>query len=179
MNSDDHDDTLVQKAKRRVAEEVRRFALLFFYLWALFLLFVLNEDIALRQRGFDISIQGFALVNSLILAKVMLVVEDLNLGRWFRQRPLIYPILQEALLLTVLFICFHFLEHIVIGLFKRESIAASVPNIGGGGLLGLGLVSLTLFIALLPFFAFKHIGREIGEDRLREMLFGTQTEGRE
>jgi hypothetical protein len=33
-----------------------------------------------------------------------------------RSRPLIYPILFESLLLTVMFICFHVVEHLVIGL---------------------------------------------------------------
>jgi hypothetical protein len=45
----------------------------------------------------------------------------------------IYPILYESLLLTALFICFHVVEHIAIGLFEGETLAASVPHIGGGG----------------------------------------------
>ena len=58
-----------------------------------------------RRRGISFSAQGFAFFNALVLAKVMLVAEDLDLGRWLQRRPLIYPILHESLLLTVLFIC--------------------------------------------------------------------------
>jgi hypothetical protein len=29
------------------------------------------------------------------------------------------------------------------------------------------------FVALIPFFAFKHVSRELGEGRMRAMLFGT------
>jgi hypothetical protein len=76
------------------------------------------------------------------------------------------------LLLTALFICFHVVEHIAIGLFKGETLAASVPHIGGGGLAGLACVAVILFVTLIPFFAFKHVGRELGEGRLRAMLFG-------
>jgi hypothetical protein len=107
------------------------------------------------------------------LAKVMVVVEDLDLGRWLPCRPLIYPILQESFLLTALFICFHVVEHIVIGLVKGESLAASIQQIGGGGLAGLACVAAIFFIALIPFFAFKHVGRELGEHRRNAMLFGT------
>jgi len=90
----------------------------------------------------------------------MLVAEDLDLGRWLRGRPLIYPILYESLLLTALFICFHVIEHIVIGRFKGEALAASVPHIGGGGLTGLACVAAILFVALIPFFAFNtSVGR--------------------
>jgi hypothetical protein len=108
--------------KERLGHELRRFALMFLYLWALFLLFVLNERLAL------------------VLAKVMLVAEDLDLGRWLKRRPLIYPILHESLLLTALLIGFHVVEHLVIGLVKGETFAASIPHIGGGGLAGLALL---------------------------------------
>jgi hypothetical protein len=179
MPDTSRNENVAHTLKGRLAEEAKRFLLLFLYLWALLLLFVLNEDIALRKQDVNITMQGFALLNSLVLAKVMLLSEDLDLGRWLPRRPLIYPILNEALLLTALFIIFHVVEHVIIGLFKHEALAASIPHIGGGGLLGLVLVAAVLFISLLPFFAFKHIGREIGEARLREMLFGAAINDRE
>ena len=40
---------------------------MFLYLWALFLLLVLDEDIFLRKRGISLSSQGFALFNALVL----------------------------------------------------------------------------------------------------------------
>jgi len=173
MKRNSHANDRSSRAKERIVQEVRRFALMFLYLWALFLLLVLDEDIFLRERGISFSSQGFALFNALVLAKVMLVAEDLDLGHWLRGRPLIYPILYEALLLTALFICFHIIEHIVIGWFKGEALAASVPHIGGGGLTGLACVAAILFVALIPFFAFKYVGRALGGGRLRAMLFGT------
>jgi len=105
----------------------------------------------------------------------MLVAEDLNLGARLQPRPLIYPIVTEALLLTVLFICFHVLEKVVIGLFAGETVAASVPSIGGGGLMGVVCVGLILFVSLIPYFAFRRVTREIGADRMREMLLGPST----
>jgi hypothetical protein len=103
----------------------------------------------------------------------MLIAEDLDLSRWLRHRPLVYPILGESFILTAVFICFHVVEHIVIGLFQGETIAASVPAIGGGGLAGLVCVAVILFIALIPFFAFRNVSRELGTGQLNAMLFGT------
>ena len=77
-----------------------------------------------------------AVFNALVLSNVMLVAEDLNFGRWLDRRPLIYPILHDALLFTVLFITFHVAEEVVIGLIKGASVRSSVPAIGGGGWLG-------------------------------------------
>jgi hypothetical protein len=88
-------------------------------------------------------------------------------------RPLIYPILFESLLLTVMFISFHVAEHLVIGLLKRETFAESIPAIRGNGRAGVVCVAVILFVALIPFFAFRNVSRELGSDRLKAMLFGT------
>ena len=66
--------------KERVAEEGRRFLVMFLYLWVLFALSALHEKIVLREVGASLPSQGFAFVNALVLAKVMLVGENLNLG---------------------------------------------------------------------------------------------------
>lgn len=169
--SNTHTDETARTLKQRLAEEMRRFFVMFVYLWILFGLFVLNEQIILRQHGISFSSQGFALVNALVLAKVMLIAEDLNLGHWLRERPLIYPILHESFVFAILFICFHVVEHVVVGWFKGETVAASVPAIGGGGFAGLLCVTLILFISLIPFFAFRNVDRALGGGQLRALLF--------
>ena len=158
--------------KERALDEARRFVLLFLYLWVLFGLFVLNERIILREQGLNFAAQGFAVFNAFILAKVMLVLEDLNLSRWLDRRPLIYPILHDSILFSVLFIAFHVVEEVVVGLFKGEDARSSVPAIGGGGLAGVLCVAVILFFALVPFFAFRNFNRALGPGRMRAMLFG-------
>jgi len=162
-----------RKVVGRLVEEVKRFLVMFLYLWVLFGLFALYQRIILRQEGINFTEQGFALVNALVLGKVMLIAEDLKIGRRLRPRPLIYPILADSFIFAVLFIIFHVVEHVIIGLLKGKTVAASVPVIGGGGLAGLVSVAVIYFVALTPFFAVKHLSRELGEGRLKAMLFGT------
>jgi hypothetical protein len=137
----------------------------------LFGLFALHERIVLREQGINFTAQGFALVNALVLAKVMLIAEDLNLGRWLDRRPLIYPILHDAVLFTVLFIVFHIVEDVVIGLIHGETVRASIPVIGGGGVVGLLCVAVILFVALIPYFAVKNLNLALGPGRLKALLF--------
>ncbi|MFO1067625.1 MAG: hypothetical protein U1E14_03790 [Geminicoccaceae bacterium] len=102
----------------------------------------------------------------------MLVAEDLNLGGWLKARPLIWPVLHEALLFALVFIAVHYLEHILIGWLHGESLRASVPAVGGGGLPGLLSTAVLMFVALIPFFAFRDVNRALGDNRLVAMVLG-------
>lgn len=82
------------------------------------------------------------------------------------------PMPAPAAEFAVLFIVFHVADEVVVGLFKERTLTNSVPAIGGGGLAGQSCVSVILFIALIPFFAFRQISRVLGADRLNAMLFG-------
>jgi hypothetical protein len=162
-----------QRVRKRFFQAWKRFLLMAFYLWVVFGLFALYQSILLRQRGIDYEMYGFALFNALVLGKIMLVAENLRLARWLPRRPLIYRILFEGFLLSILFIGFHVLEKVITGLIRGKAAAASVPAIGGGGLAGLATVALILFVTLIPFFAFRNVSRELGRGRLESMIFGT------
>ena len=139
----------------------------------LFGVFVLNQGIVLREQGIGFTAQGFALVNALVLAKVMLLFEHFDPGRWLRRRPLIYPILYEAFLLTILFLVVHVLERVIEGVIKGKTVAESLPSIGGGGLAGLLSAGAIMFVALVPFFGFRNLSLVLGADRLRSLLFSS------
>jgi carbon starvation protein CstA len=162
-------DNWRRRLATRALDEARRFLLMFLYLWVLLGIFVLHERIVLRSRGIDVVWDGFAFLNALVLAKVMLLAEDFDLGRWMPRRPLIFPILFDAAVLSVLFVAFHFAEEKVIALIRRNAEAPS-EAIGGGGVAGVLAVAAILFVALIPFFAFRHVSRELGESRLQAML---------
>lgn len=157
--------------KERAAEEFRHFVVLFLYLWVFFGLFVLDKTVVTRQEGLSFLPHGFALINALVLAKVMLVSESLDLARWMNGKPAAWSIVYESALCTILFIIFHIIEEWAVGRFRGTGIAAGTPSIGGGGWLGLFVVALILFVSLLPFFAFKNVTRAIGARRMKEILF--------
>lgn len=152
--------------------ELQRGLVLFLYLWTLLALFVLNEDLATRKLGTHAVFQGFALINALILTKVMMLSEHIDLARRLDRWRRIWVILAEAVFCTVIFLTVHVLERVVIGLIDGNALSASMPSFGGGGLTGLLIVALILFVSLLPFFTFKIVARAIGADRIQAILFG-------
>jgi hypothetical protein len=157
--------------KAKAVDEFRRFLILFFYLWILFGVFVLNQGVVMREHGIDFPMLGFAFINALVFAKVMMLFEAFDPGRWLRARPLIYPILYETLLLTVLFLVAHVIEKTINGLLHGKTIADSVPALGGGGLVGFLSITAILFIALIPFFGLRNLSLALGEGRLWGMIF--------
>lgn len=160
------------RAKDIAFSETRRFVIMFVYLWFMFGLFSLHERIVLRERGLNFSEQGWAIVNALVLAKVMLVLEKLRPGIQPKDQPLIYPILREAGFFAVVFLCFHIIEGVIVGLIGGKSIDASIPVLGGGGIAGVACVAIIMFVALIPFFSFREMSRVLGADRLNTILFG-------
>jgi hypothetical protein len=163
--------TFGHKVKERAVDEFKRFWLMALYLWVIFGLFVLNEAVTMRSQGINFTANGFAVINALVLAKVMLVAEDMNLGRWAPQSRLIHRIVFETVLFVLLFVCFHVIERLVVGLIKGQTGGASLPSFGGGGILGLICVALILFFSLMPYFAFRNIARVLGPGRLKALLF--------
>jgi hypothetical protein len=61
-------DTAAHRLRAWAKDEARKFIILFFYLWVLLSVFVLNQSIILRQQGIGFTAQGFALLNALVLA---------------------------------------------------------------------------------------------------------------
>ena len=157
--------------KAKAIDEFRTFLVLFLYLWILFGVFVLNQGVALREHGINFAMQGFAFINALVFAKVMMLFEIFDPGRWLRVRPLIYPILYETFLLTVLFLLAHVVEKTIEGLLRGKALIESVPVIGGGGLMGFLSMTAILFIALIPFFGMRNLSLAMGEGRLYAMIF--------
>ena len=67
--------------KAKALHEFARFATMFAYLWVMFFLLQLHQYVILAQRHIPFEQYGVGFINALVLAKVMLVADDLRLGR--------------------------------------------------------------------------------------------------
>src|SRR5437763_14430 len=79
--------------KARLRHEVLELLAMFLYLMVPIGLFVLHQAMFKREEGINVGATGVAFINALVLAKVMLIAEDMGLGSRWRDRPLIWPIL--------------------------------------------------------------------------------------
>jgi hypothetical protein len=143
---------------------------MFLYLWLLFALFTYHKAIVLAQHRIDYKPFGLALFNAFVLAKVMLVAEELRLGTRFRKKAPIFPILHKSVLFAILFISFNLVEKIVAGLWKGKTLAESLPGIWGRGVGEVVIAGLIITVALIPFFAFRELSRVMGKGVLGAIL---------
>ena len=164
--------------KEKIFHNFREFVTMFLYLWVLFALFTYHEAIVLAKHHIDYKPFGLAFVNAFVLAKVMLVAEELKVGTRFRKRAPIFPVLHKSLLFAIIFICFNVAEEIIFGLWKGETLAESIPKVGGGSPLGIVIASMIITVALIPFFAFRELSRVMGRGVLGALFLKAQANDR-
>ncbi len=157
--------------KERAKDQIRNFTLMFVYLWVVFGLLAVHELIVLSQHQINYRFHGLAILNALIFAKVMLVAEDLHLGDRLNDKPLIYSIIFKSLLFGVTLICFHIVEHVLIGLWDGKPIAQSILEVGADRLAGIVSLGIISTVALVPFFILREISRAIGYDKFWSLFF--------
>jgi hypothetical protein len=161
--------------KKRIVDGLKRFSIIVAYLWALLSVFELHKWAVFREQNISDTLLGyrvgFALVNALVLGKVFFIAEDLHLGERFKDKQLIIPVLFKSAMFSVTLVCFYILEEVLVGMWHGKTIAQSIPRLGGGGLEGILIVGIMMFVALIPFFAFKEISRALGEGELKSLLF--------
>ena len=157
--------------RRSFAKAVRRFLAIVLYLWAIFGLLLLHESLVLARYDIPFTRWGLGFISALVLGKVMLVMEELNVASRFKEGPLVYPIMVKSVVFALAFLLFYIAEEIVVGLVRGRTVLESIPSIGGGTPQGILVASVIMSFALIPYFAFRELGRAIGEDELRGLLF--------
>ena len=154
--------------------EARKLVVIFLYLWVLFGLFALHKSILLPDAGIIYG-QGFAIANAFVLAKVMLVADNLHVGENFETRPLIYPVLFRSTVFAVILVCFDLIEEVAVGTLRGKTISESIDAIGGGTLEGILSIGVIVFVVLIPFFAFREMTKVVGNREMRDLLFVRRT----
>jgi hypothetical protein len=157
--------------KQRAYQGIKEYLVISCYLCVVFSLFAIYKSVILAEHHIAIASQGFALLNGLALAKVMLVAQELHFADQLKAAPLIYPTLFKSATFAVLLGCFKILEETAVGLYHRQSFNESIIAIGGGTLRGTLSLMALLAVLLIPFFGFTELRRVFGEGKLERLFF--------
>lgn len=158
--------------KERVIEEFKAFWIIVFYLWLFLGSFTVYRRLVVAETGSAYLHYGIAVLEALVIAKVILVGRMFGFSRRFEDRPLIVPVLYKSFLFGILVLLFGVVERMVEGLIHKQGMLSGLREIAHMSGYELGARILILVVAFIPFFAFGEIGRVIGVRRLSAMFFG-------
>jgi hypothetical protein len=161
-----------RSVKERAKEEAKRFFFIALYVWVVISAFNLHRSMVLEDTHLVVlQRQGFALINALVLAKVILLADALRLGHQLERAPLIRAVFLKSILFAVVLMLFHVIERSLVAMIRHEKLGSNVADFAGGDLWGLLQSTVVAAIVLVPFFAFQEVGRLIGPHNLWRLFF--------
>jgi hypothetical protein len=154
--------------KQKTIHELWELAWVFLYLAFFFCSLELYSVLLLRDFHVKYLNFGFALINALVIAKVILLGEYARIGRKYEEQPLILSAAYKAILFVVLVFVFHLVEELVKRLLHNGHFAGALAQVRVNYLLGRGII---VFCTFLPLFAFRELRRVLGEKKFMDLFF--------
>ena len=163
--------------KKRALDELRKLSITVGYLWVLLSVFTLHREIILANYHINYSARfGFAFINAVILAKFMWLGEILHAGKKAAAKALLYSMLWNSALFTIILMVCHLLEEALIKVWHGQSFAASFSETVADPR-GIFATMLLMFVVLIPFFFAKGLIEILGKDEIKRLLLKARTEG--
>lgn len=159
---------------------LRRFFFIFAYLWLLLSVYTLHNALVLTDWSL-VAHLGAATLKALVFAKFILIGEHLKLGSRAEHLPPIWPILIKSALFSLVLIGFNLAEEALLH-WLRPHEAAGGDGMDLGNVPAILSLTVMIFVALIPLFGIRELGRIIGEDGMFDLFFrkgrrGTKTLG--
>jgi hypothetical protein len=156
--------------KQKAAHEFMEFLWIFLYLAFFFCSIAAYSTLLLNRYQVPYFAFGIALINALVIGKVILIGEYAHLGKKHEAKPLFQAALYKAFLFGLLVFAFHVVEEVIKRLIHGTDLASASREIRVDELLSRTLV---VFCAFLPLFAFRELRRVLGEDKFTDLFFRT------
>ncbi|NYF49776.1 hypothetical protein [Tunturiibacter gelidoferens] len=156
---------------QRVKHELIEFWMIALYLMFFFCALVTYTMLLLKKYEVsnDVLNYGFAVMNALVIGKVILVGEMMRVGRGYEKRPLYQSVLLKSIVFAGLVLVFHILEETVKRVIAGKPFGTVWHHLQWEDMVSRALV---IFCAFVPLFAFREIRRVLGEEKLYALLRG-------
>jgi len=110
-------------------------------------------------------------MKALVLAKVIMVGSLFHFGRSLEDKPLILPTLYKSIVFTLWVGVFATVESAARGFLHGKGLFGALDHLLGEGTHEFFAKCLVVFIAFIPFFAFKELGRILGKGIIWRWFF--------
>ena len=154
----------------KLFHEVGEYAIIVIYLTLVFAAFTQYRRLLLATHDITYTNYGIAVIEALILGKVIMIGALFRLGRGLEHKPLIVPTIYKTVVFSLLVVAFTLAEHGVKGLWAGNGFSAGVAGLLDKGHHELLAKALVVFVALFPFFALRELARVIGRDKITALF---------
>lgn len=158
---------LKEEAKHQMIE----YAINIVYLTLVFAAFTVYKRLVLATYDITYTNYWVALIEAIILGKVIMIGGIFRLGRGLEDKPLIFATVYKTFVFCLFCALFSVAEHTVTGLWNGGGLGAGLQELAGKGYDELMANTLVVFVSLIPFFGFKELGRVFGQNKVREIFF--------
>lgn len=169
-------DTKTADLKDKVRHGMIEYGVNVIYLTLVFASF--TEYRRLILAGHDILYENYwvALIEAVVLGKVIMIGGVFHLGRGLEAKSLIYPTLYKSFVFIIFVGIFRVFEYAVKGLWDGVGVMGGLVEYSDKGLHEVLANSLVVFVALIPFFAVKELGRVLGKETIWTLFFRRRTD---
>ena len=157
--------------KKKIFHEMAEYWINVGYLALVFAAFTQYRRFVLASHDITYTNYWVAVIEALILAKVVMIGDALRLGRGLGQKPLIYPTLFRTVVFSLFVVGFTLIEHLIKGFWMGKGLTGGLVGFLGKGSHELLAGCLVVFVAFIPFFAFRELGRVLGEGKIWTLFF--------
>jgi len=160
--------------KERAREELRLYWIITLYLALFLVALTMYRRLVLAEVGIAYLHYGFALVEALILAKIILIGEAIGVGRRFERSSLLVTAVVKSILFSLLAFLFTMVERVIEGLVHGKTWSAILASFVENGFDEMQARALMMFVAFVPFFAFWEMRRVLGAERFEAIVLSRE-----
>ncbi|HUN89176.1 MAG TPA: hypothetical protein VMU28_10320 [Terriglobales bacterium] len=154
--------------KQKIKHEFWEMTWLFLYLAFFFCSLVIYDTLLLKQYQVAYWSFGFALLNALVITKVIMIGEYAKLGKRHEDKSLFVSTVWKAFVYGLLVFVFHIVEEVVKRLIHGADITHASRALRIDQFAGRAIV---VFCTFIPLFAFREFRRVMGEEDFRSLVF--------
>ena len=161
----------VDLIKQKLKHELHLYIFYTLFLFVFFCAFNLYRRLILMEYPISQLHYGYAFIESLILAKIILLGQTFGLGERFDNKPLIIPTVYKTIVFTLFVMAFGVLEHFLMGFVHHESAKVLYHKLFERGIYEILARDLVMLFVFILFFALLEIDRVMGEGKLFALFF--------
>jgi hypothetical protein len=157
--------------KEKIFHEMAEYWINVCYLTLVFAAFTQYRRFVLAAHNITYTNYWVAVIEALILAKVIMIGDVVRLGRRLEHKRLIYSTLLKTVVFSLFVGAFTIIEHMIKGLWKGEGLTGGIIELFRKGNHELLAGCLIVLVAFIPFFAFRELARVLGDGKIWALFF--------